>query len=332
MSQPPGAGLNLHGAVDLSALARPAAPARPQGPGAAAPDGTPGAPDGAAPAGPDGGTVVPGPYAVTLDEASLPSVVETSAVVPVVVVVYAGRSAATVQLADDLVEIAAEMEGRFQVARVDADTDPSLVQALQVQALPSVLILLAGQPVPAFQGTADKDQVRTIMGQVLQVAAESGITGRVDGDADAVPAEPAEPPMDPLVAEGLAAVEAGDLDAARAAFAKAVTENPRDDEARAALAQVDLMLRVTAADPDEALAAAQDAPYTEVETHLRAADVEVTTGRAVAGLERVLEVVRAVYGAERETARERLVELFDVVGSNTPEVADVRRRLASALY
>lgn len=332
MSQLPGAGLNLYGAVDLSSLARPAAPARPVPVANGAPDG--GAPDpaGAEPGAEGQAAVYPGPYAVTLDEASLPRVVETSTVVPVVVVVYAGRSAATVQLADDLADIAADMDGAFQVARVDADTDPALVQALQVQALPSVLILLAGQPVPAFQGTADKEQVRTIMGQVLQVAAESGIVGRVDGDADAAPAAPAEPPMDPMVAEGVAAVEAGDLDAARAAFAKAVTENPRDDEARAALAQVDLMLRVTAADPDEALAAAADAPYTDVETHLRAADVEVTTGRAMAGLERVLEVVRAVRGPERETARERLVELFEVVGTHTPEVADVRRRLASALY
>ena len=325
MSQPPGAGLNLYGAVDLSALARPAAPPRaatqPGAAGGVAPDGTG-----------DAAAAIPGPYAVTLSEATLPRVVETSSMVPVVVVVFAGRSPATVQLADDLADIAAEMDGRFQVARVDADTDPALVQALQVQALPTVLMLLAGQPVPAFQGAADKDQLRTIMAQILEVAVQSGITGRVDGTGEAEAAEPAEPAMDPLVADGLAAVEAGDLDAARAAFAKAVIENPRDGEARAALAQVDLMLRVTALDPDEALAAAADAPYTDVATHLAAADVEVTIGRAREGLERVLQVVRAVFGAERETARERLVELFEVVGTTTPEVADVRRRLATALY
>ena len=49
-------------------------------------------------------------------------------------------------------------------------------------------------------------------------------------------------------------------------------------------------------------------------------------------LGRALEAVRTHQGEERESARLRLLELFEIIGATSPEVAQARRRLASLLY
>ena len=82
--------------------------------------------------------------------------------------------------------------------------------------------------------------------------------------------------------------------------------------------------------PPSALAAR--AASGDVEAHLAAADVEVASGRSSAAFDRLVATVRATKGADRERVRLRLIELFDVVGSATPEVAAARRALANALY
>ena len=84
-------------------------------------------------------------------------------------------------------------------------------------------------------------------------------------------------------------------------------------------------------DPDEVLRRADAAGPADVAAQLAAADVEATTGQFVAAFDRLLAVVRATAGDDREQARLRLIELFDIAGP-TPEVQSARRQLASALY
>jgi putative thioredoxin len=45
-----------------------------------------------------------------------------------------------------------------------------------------------------------------------------------------------------------------------------------------------------------------------------------------------VNLVRPAQGDDRERIRERLLELFVVVGQTDPRVADARRALASALF
>ena len=49
-------------------------------------------------------------------------------------------------------------------------------------------------------------------------------------------------------------------------------------------------------------------------------------------LDRLIEVIRGLSSDERDPVRERLLELFIVVGTSDPRVATARRALASALF
>jgi putative thioredoxin len=78
--------------------------------------------------------------------------------------------------------------------------------------------------------------------------------------------------------------------------------------------------------------AAADAKPDDLEAQLRAADVEFLSGLAEQAYQRLVNLVRRVYGDDRETVRQHLVSLFAIAGPDDPAVAAARRSLASALF
>ena len=328
--------MSMFGAVDLSSLSprstggpAPSAPpaggagaARTAGAGAAA--GT-GATSGAA----AGDGAVPGPLVVDVDAQNLREVAETSTRVPVGVVLHASRSQASTDLAGQLQALAQEYAGRFQLARVDVDAAPEVAQALQAAAVPTVVALIAGQPVPLFQGAIPADQLRDLLDQLLELAARNGVTGRLaPRDADAQPAEPEETEVERAAREAL---ERGDYAAAEKAYDHAIAQSPADADLKVARSQIRMLGRMDGKDP-LALLAAADAPGAGVEDQLAGADAALALGDVNVALGRALEAVRSHSGEERETARLRLLEFFEVIGSSAPEVARARRQLAALLF
>ena len=324
--------MSMFGAVDLSSLS-------PRSTGGPAPSSASAASAGGAGAARTAGTgaasavagdgAAPGPLVVDVDAQNLREVAETSTRVPVVVVLHASRSQASADLAGQLQTLAQEYAGRFQLARVDVDAAPEVARALQVAAVPTVVALIAGQPVPLFQGAIPADQLRELLDQLLELAARNGVTGRLaPRDADAQPAEPEETEVERAAREAL---ERGDYAAAEKAYDHAIAQSPADADLKVARAQIRMLGRMDGKDP-RALLAAADAPGAGVEDQLAGADAALALGDVNVALGRALEAVRSHSGEERETARLRLLELFDIIGSSAPEVTRARRQLATLLF
>jgi putative thioredoxin len=189
--------------------------------------------------------------------------------------------------------------------------------------------------VPLFEGVQPEAQVTAVIDQVLQLAAQHGVTGRVDGAAPAEGAEDAEveaePPLPPLHQKAFDAIEADDLDTAVEAYREALAQNPADADAKVGLAQVGLMQRTRGVDLQAARAAAAAAP-TDVDAQIVCADLDLLGGHVEDAFLRLIDTVRATTDADRNKAREHLVELFEVVGTNDERVAKARKSLMSALF
>jgi putative thioredoxin len=307
----------LRGAVDLSALRhRPAAPAP-------ATDGTAPADPSAAPAG-----RVPS-LVMDVSDADFGQVLELSRSVPIVVDLWAEWCGPCKQLSPILERVVRELDGRVLLAKVDVDANPQLAQAFRAQSIPMVVGIIAGQPVPLFTGAVPEQQVREVFSQFLQLAAQNGVTGSVAADGDA--ASPIEAELPPLHAEAADAIEAGDYARAVAAYEKALAENPRDADARAALGQVRLLQRVQGVDLQSARAAAAAAPK-DPQAHFVVADLDVAGGHVDDAFARLLDLFAALPADERGPVRERLLELFGVVGDADARVIRARARLASLLF
>jgi len=319
---------NRPGAVDLSALAARAKQA-------AAPTGSRG-PSGQRSAGPPGGG---GSYVVEATEQTFEAeAIRKSMTHPVVVELYSPRVSTGQQLSDALIDVANSSDGKFLLVRLDVDTAPSIVQALQLQAVPTVIALIGGQLAPLFQGVVGRAEVQQAIDSVIKAAVASGLVGRAEPVGDGPPSagedndlDDAEPVADPRFAAADDALERGDFAAAVEEFDTLLQANPNDAEAKAGKAQAGLLARTASLDPSAAVAAGNASGAT-IDALLTAADVEVVLGTPEDAFARLIEAVKTTAGADRDTIRTRLLELFEIVGPNDPQVLKARRNLMAALF
>ena len=153
------------GAIDLSALRRPAAQASP------------------APAPAGGGTPAFGAghsaYALDVTEANFQQVIESSMAAPVLLVFFSRtQMPESGQLADDMAAVSGEFDGRYLVGLVDVDAVPQIAQAMQIQSIPLVVAVVDGRPMPLLQDIVPIEELRTALTQVGQQLTTQGITGR----------------------------------------------------------------------------------------------------------------------------------------------------------
>ena len=329
MTNMPPSGSNLRGAVDLSSLVNRA----PAGTPSAARNGAPvtGAPVGG-PAAPTGAVVVP---SLVLDgtDANFGELLELSSQVPVIVGLWASWSEPSTQLMAVLEKLITGLAGRFVLARVDIDTNPQLAQAFQAQSVPTVAAVITGQPVQLFNGPLAEEQIADVLGRVLELAAQQGVTGTAEAAADAV-AEPAtvvDEPLPPHHLEAYAAIEAGDYATAQSEYRTALAQNPNDTMAVAGLAQVSLLARLQGKTIDQIRNGAASAPD-DLDAQLLVADLDLSGGHIEDAFDRLLSLFPAQPAPGRNTIRERILELFEVIGKDDPRVAPTRSRLTALLY
>ena len=281
-----------HGAVDLSA--RSSAPTAPEASASAAGEG------------------LHIPLITSTDEENFQDVMSTSQAVPVIMVMWSPRSLESKPTLAMLEEITRENAGAFQLVEVDIDKAPAIAQAFQIQGVPTVVALVGGRPVPLFQGAAAKEQVLPIVTQVLEAAAQMGITARI-----AVAAEDTVAPTPPEHEAPLAAEDAGNLDEAIAGWEKVIELNPRDEAAKSHLSRVRFAARAYGEQNTDDPAARADAMF--------------AAGDAAGAFDVLLDLLAATKDdEERDALRLRLLDLFRVAGS-TPEVSKARTRLAMLL-
>jgi putative thioredoxin len=279
-----------------------------------------------------GPAVAGGSYVVEVTEQTFEAeTIRKSLKHPVVVELYSPRVATGQQLSDVLIEIANASEGKFLLARLNVDAAAGIVQALGLQAVPTVIALINGQLAPLFQGVLAKDQVQAAIDQVLKAAVANGMVGRAEpaGSESAAAAEP-EPDADPRYAAADDALQRGDFAAAREEFDKLLQANPNDAGAQAGKAQAGLFARAALLDPQSTLAAANG--NDDLNSQLAAADAEMITGEADAAFKRLIGLIKRLSGEEQNQVRVRLLELFETLGNSDERVLKARRDLMTALF
>jgi len=320
MSSVPPSAASLRGAVDLSSLVnRPA-------PGAPAPQAA------GAPAAPGAPVSLPS-LVIEGTDAAFSAFIELSNTVPVVVVVGASYNEPSTQLDTILRVLTAEYAGRFVLVRVEADANPQLSQAFQAQTLPTVAAVVGGRPIGLFAGVHPADQVRDVIEQVLELAAQQGVTGVAVADdaSDSAAAEPVEAPLPPHHAEAYDAIARGDFDEAIREYETAIKQDPRDSLAVAGLAQVSLLARLKDKTQAEIRNDAAARPG-DLEPQLLVADLDLSGGHVEDAFDRLLTLFPTLDQAGKNTVRARLIELFEVVGIDDPRVVKARARLTGLLY
>ena len=259
-------------------------------------------------------------------------VIDASNQVPVVVDLWAEWCGPCKQLSPVLEKIAAEFNGKFILAKVDIDKNQNIAAAFQVQSIPAVFAIIAGSAAPLFQGAMPESQVRQVLTEVIRIANEQGVKGTVSQDNQEVEQENKveEPQTDPKLEAAFNAIEKGNFVEAKSIYQDMLNQNPKDENAIAGLAQVGLLERSGSLNESEIRKNASDKK--NIDAQLELADLELMKGNPEAGFSVLINAIKITSGQDRDKLRERLLELFVVVGDSDPHVLKARRDLASALF
>lgn len=236
---------------------------------------------------------------IDVTDATFPSeVVERSKQVPVVVDLWAEWCGPCRTLGPILEKVIDETGGQVVLAKVDVDSNPQVSQAFQVQGIPAVYALKDGKVVDHFMGAQPEAAVREFVGRL------------------ATPQEESE--LDRLVA-------AGDEASLRAALEL----EPGHDGAVVALAEL-LVAKGGEDDVAEALALLGRIPESP-ETRRVAALARV--GASAAGEDVTTELAALLDKVkDDDDARQRYLDLLEVLGADDPRTADFRKQLTSRLF
>ncbi len=260
-------------------------------------------------------------------------VIERSHEVPVVVDFWATWCGPCKVLGPTLERLADEASGSWELAKVDVDQNQQLAMQFGVQGIPTVVAFKGGQPVSRFTGAVPEAQVRQFLEQLipseLDLVAEAA-EGALDRGEDEA-AEQAfrsvlsQDPGHEAAGLGLAGMllERGDREAALATLALL----PRSEDVK----RLEAFARLSGSEHEDLEALAAAAESGDEENLLAFGRGLVGAGPHSGALEPLIAVV-ALRGDRAEEARLIVLDIFELLGTDSSVSAEYRRKLASALF
>lgn len=282
-----------------------------------------------------------GTHVIDVTEATFQTeVIERSLQVPVIVDLWAEWCGPCKQLSPVLERLAEAYGGAWRLAKIDIDANPRIAQLFGVQSIPMVVAIAGGQPVEAFAGAQPEPQIRQWLDGLLDALrdrmpgirdAENGAAPDDDpSDSPATAEGPAPEPEDDRFTQAEDALARGDYAAAERSYQAILAAEPGNEQARAALVQVQFLSRAESTDPSVVVRA--DTSPDDLDAQLAAADIEIARQQVEQAFGRLVGAVRRTSGDDREKARTHLVSLFELFAPDDPRVMKARRELASALF
>jgi putative thioredoxin len=235
---------------------------------------------------------------IDVTDATFPAeVVERSKQVPVVVDLWAEWCGPCKTLGPILEKVVDETGGKVVLAKVDVDTNRQTASAFQVQGIPAVYALKDGKVVDGFVGAQPEAAVREFVAGLLPTEEEDAVA---------------------------ALLAAGD----EASLRQVLEAEPGHEEAVVALAEL-LVAQQDDAAKAEALALLERIPESPDTRRIAAlARIGVDTKDDVTNeLDGLLGRVK-----DDDEARQRFIDLLEVMGSDDPRTAGYRKQLTARLF
>ena len=273
-------------------------------------------------------------------------VIDASAAVPVLVDFWAEWCGPCKQLAPAIEKVVRAAKGRVKLVKMNIDHHPEVAGQLGIRSIPAVVAFKGGQPVDGFMGALPESQIQTFVDKLAGPAAPSdaqtlvaeAIAALEAGDLQAAAdlfaaAHQMEPEnLDALL--GLADVQIAvrDLDAARALLAAVPAAAAKDPRVGAVQARIDLAEKTAALGDPIALEARLASNADDHEARYDLALILAATGHEQAAVDSLIEIIRRDRPWNEEAARKQLLTFFEAWGPKDPATLYGRRRLSSVLF
>jgi putative thioredoxin len=269
-------------------------------------------------------------------------VIEASMEVPVLVDFWAPWCAPCKSLGPLLERLEREYGGRFRLVNVNSDTNPELVTSFNLQSIPYSVAFVDGNAVAQFMGAQPEAFVRAFLDRLIpnpseiehRAAREALAKGQAELAESYLKNAIALDPSNDGARLDIAGVllDRGEVPAARTHFdslsghAKdlstyaAVSSRLEASELAQALPPVETLKRRIRVNPDD------------LDARMELAELHISRGEYPPAMDELLEVVRRDRNFREDSARLKMLAVFEMAAGHPEVVTDYRSKLSSLLF
>tara|TARA_B100000963_G_scaffold3317_2_gene2529 strand:+ start:4273 stop:5142 length:870 start_codon:yes stop_codon:yes gene_type:complete len=276
----------------------------------------------------------------------LEEVVEKSKTTPVIVDFWAPWCGPCKQLTPTLEKIVNKKNGKIILVKVNVDENQGIASQLNIQSIPTVYGFVDGKPIDAFQGAQPESKVEEMVNKMIEATPGNEIP-KLLGEADQLFGDQKfEESL--KIFESLVGMDPGNPKII-AGMLRCMLQLKRFDDANEILDSLDeeiikdqeilkvkKLLGTTNQDDgkviDEKLIKNVNDNPENMELRFKLANSYLSSNETEKGFNELLIIFEQNPNWNEEAAKKKLLEFFDLLGFNDPNVMVARKKLSSIMF
>jgi putative thioredoxin len=276
----------------------------------------------------------------------LEEVVEKSKTTPVIVDFWAPWCGPCKQLTPTLENVVNRKNGKVILAKINVDENQGIASQLNIQSIPTVYGFVDGKPLDAFQGAQPESKVEAMIDKMIEATPGNEIPKLIE-EADQLFSDQkfeeslklfeslvGMDPGNPRIIAGMlrCLIQIKRFDDANEMFDSFDEKILDNDE----IIKIKKLLDATNKEDneilDEKLIQEVDNDPKNMDLRFKLANSYLSLSETEKGFNELLKIFEQNPNWNEEAAKKKLLEFFDLLGFNDPNVVEARKKLSSMMF
>ena len=276
----------------------------------------------------------------------LEEVVEKSKTTPVIVDFWAPWCGPCKQLTPTLENVVNRKNGKVILAKINVDENQGIASQLNIQSIPTVYGFVDGKPLDAFQGAQPESKVEAVIDKMIEATPGNEIPKLIE-EADQLFSDQkfeeslklfeslvGMDPGNPRIIAGMlrCLIQIKRFDDANEMFDSFDEKILDNDE----IIKIKKLLDATNKEDneilDEKLIQEVDNDPKNMDLRFKLANSYLSLSETEKGFNELLKIFEQNPNWNEEAAKKKLLEFFDLLGFNDPNVVEARKKLSSMMF